>query len=257
MLREDGFLVVTGGASGIGRRIVEQALAGSQRVRCAVLDLGRPGPDAAGVDEERLLHLSCDVSDADAVEAAMATVEDRGPIRHLVTCAGTHLFRPALELAPADWRAMLAVHLDGTLFAAQSAGRRMRAAGGGTMVFFSSAIAPFGHPGRVGYAVGKAGVEAMTRTLAVELAPEGIRVNAVAPGYIDTAFVKAARASGAFDLPAVLEEHAMGRLGDPSEVADAVLYLLGSKSSYVTGEVLRVDGGFAVTKMPFGARPQT
>lgn len=241
-----GTVIVTGGNSGIGACVVEQILESEPEKVCAVLDVA-----PAAHQDERVHNFACDVSDAAAVERAVGEITELGPVSSLVAAAGIHLYEPALTMTPDEWDRMIGVHLSGTLFVAQHVGRSMQSTGGGAMVFFSSAIAPFGHPGRVAYSVSKAGIEAMAKTLAVELASDGIRVNAVAPGYISTPFVEAAERSGAIDMRSVLEEHAMGRMGDATEVADAVLFLLGDRASFITGEVLRVDGGFAVTKMPF------
>lgn len=242
-------LVVTGGSSGIGRQVIERALGDSSSIVCASLDRN-PGPPVADEVADRFFEVGCDVSDPQEVAEAAVLVAQAGSVRHLVLAAGTHLYQPALDLTAREWREMLGVHLDGTFYCAQAFGRQIVVNGGGSIVAFSSAVSGFGHPGRLPYVVAKAGIEALVRTLAVELAADNVRINAVAPGYIDTPFVDKAQQTGAFDMESVLAEHAMNRLGRPEEVAAVVLFLLGDESSFVTGETVRVDGGFAVTKMP-------
>ncbi len=242
-------LVVSGGGSGIGRQVIERAFADRSDIICVSLDLN-PGPPVADEFADRYLEVACDVSDPEDVARAAGLIAQVGSVRHLVMAAGTHLYQFALDMSPLEWRRMLGVHLDGTFYCAQAFGRLIVASGGGSIVAFSSAVSGFGHPGRMAYVVAKAGIEALVKTLAVELAADKVRVNAVAPGYIDTPFVAKAQKTGAFDMGSVLAEHAMGRLGQPEEVAAVVMFLMSDDSSFVTGETVRVDGGFAITKMP-------
>jgi 3-oxoacyl-[acyl-carrier protein] reductase len=161
----------------------------------------------------------------------------------MVYTAGIQRREASERLSLANWRAMLAVHLDGSFLAAQATKRRMN--DGGAMVFFSSVAEFFGWPERTPYAVSKAGVSAMARSLAAEWANDAIRVNVVAPGYVDTPMISEARARG--DLPVdPVTQHALGRLAAADEIARPVLFLLGEDSSFITGETLMVDGGFRI-----------
>ena len=133
----------------------------------------------------------------------------------------------------------------------QAVARHLVSSGkGGSIVNFSSIAHTFGWPRRLPYSVSKAGIDALTRTLAVEWAEFGIRVNAIAPGYINTQMVVAATAKGNID-PSIVEMHAMNRYGEPNEIATGVKFLLSDDASYITGEVLTIDGGFTAKKIPW------
>ena len=138
---------------------------------------------------------------------------------------------------------MLDVHLSGSLYAAQLAAARMT--DGGAIVFFSSVAEFFGWPQRVAYAVAKAGVSALGRSLAVEWAERGIRINTIAPGYVETALIHSARDRG--ELPSdPAAQHTLGRMAAPEEIARPVRFLLSDDASFITGETLVADGGYRI-----------
>jgi NAD(P)-dependent dehydrogenase (short-subunit alcohol dehydrogenase family) len=231
--------VVVGGANGIGA--ASAALLAAAGARVVVLDRELPAQLPVGAESIEL-----DVTDEPAIDAAMArTAEAHGRIDVLVASAGIALRRPATELSLADWQAVVDVNLTGVFLCARSAARHMIAAGGGRIITIASIMGVVGggaYP-NISYQAAKGGVINLTRALALEWAPYGIRVNAVAPTYVRTRLV-----AGLLADPDVLGEierrTPLGRLAEPEEVADAVLFLAGRGSAMVTGHVLAVDGGY-------------
>ena len=173
------------------------------------------------------------------------TAERHGRLDVLVASAGIAIRRPATELSLADWQAVVDVNLTGVFLCARSAARHMIAAGGGRIITISSVLGVVGggvYP-NISYQAAKGGVINMTRALALEWAPYGIRVNSIAPTYVRTRFVAGLLADP--ELLGELERRTpLGRLAEPEEVADAVLFLAGRGSAMVTGHVLAVDGGY-------------
>jgi NAD(P)-dependent dehydrogenase (short-subunit alcohol dehydrogenase family) len=245
----DQHIVVTGGGSGIGRATAILAAAAGARV--SVLD--RDGTAA-----EQTVHAAatdgcgaqaCDVTDSVALRMALDAAESAlGPITGLVAAAGIDRGGLAHELPEQTWRDVVDVNLTGAFLAAQDVLRRMVAARTrGALVLCSSpaAFVGFAAGGASAYAASKGGVSALTRSLAVDYAAHGIRVNAVVPGATETPLMWAAVAEaerGAMRKQ-VEQEVPLGRLADPTEPARAVLWLLGQESSYVTGSHLVCDGG--------------
>ncbi|MBA0124257.1 SDR family oxidoreductase [Haloechinothrix sp. YIM 98757] len=238
-------VIVTGGSHGIGRETVRR-LVSDPNVRCSVLDLNPEPFD----DEHSVRTFACDVSDQMAVSHAVErTVAWAGPPTGLVTAAGVVSNDATVSIGAELWRHIVGVHLDGTLFACQAAGRYMMSAGGGAIVTLCSVAMDYGAPGRAAYAAAKSGIRSLTRTLACEWAEYGIRANAIAPGDVRTSMYDELIAQGVMDESVVRSWHALARPGEPSEIAAAVDFLLGSDSSFITGELLKVDGGFTVKKI--------
>lgn len=248
---DDGDLkcvVVSGGASGIGLAVAEMLLERWQPVCVAVLDLPGDGLDAIG-RRQGVTAIACDVSDVSQVRAAIATVAGIAPIVGLVNAAGNHMVERAIDIDLDQWRSILGVHLDGSFFTAQSVARAIvDHGGGGSIVNIASIGMFFGRSGRLPYGVAKAGIGSMTRAAAVEWAEHGIRVNAVAPGYVETPMIERAAASGKLDLEERRNAHALGRMAQPEEIAEVIEFLLSDRASFVTGQVVVVDGGFSVLK---------
>jgi len=236
--------LVTGAARGIGLATAKKFLAEGWRVALLDIEGGLLHDAVADLgDPDNTLALHCDVSDAGAVTEAMATVSGRfGRLDALVNNAGVAVFAPLLETSDADWNRVLAVNLTGPFLCTKAAAPLMREHGGGAVVNITSISAVRASTLRSAYGTSKAGLAHLTKQLAVELASLGIRVNGVAPGPVETAMAKAVH------TPEIRADYhdaiPLNRYGLEEELAEAVFFLCCERSSYITGQILAVDGGF-------------
>ncbi|TYL97083.1 SDR family oxidoreductase [Bradyrhizobium rifense] len=236
--------LVTGAARGIGLATARKLLAEGWRVALLDIEGELLGRAVAEIDQhEATLAITCDVSDAAAVGAAMAAVMSRfGRLDALVNNAGVAMFAPVLETSDADWNRIMAVNLTGPFLCTKAAAPLMREQGGGAIVNITSISAVRASTLRSAYGTSKAGLAHLTKQLAVELASLNIRVNAVAPGPVDTAMAKQVhtreiRADYHDAIP-------LNRYGLEEELAEAIFFLCSERASYITGQILAVDGGF-------------
>ena len=236
--------LVTGGARGIGREVASRLKSAGWHV--AIADLQLPDDKELAEDPRlsRFHAVHMDVADSKSVDAGIRAVVERfGGLTGLVNAAGYNRHAPVAELRDEIWQELFEVHLGGTLRCCRSAFPALRESGAGVVVNFSSVAGRRGRPNRAPYSAAKAGIEAATRTMAIEWAPHNIRVNAVVPGWINTRLVQQNLASGASSAASLLKAIPLARLGEPAEVADVVTFLMSSQSSYMTGQCLVVDGG--------------
>lgn len=239
--------IVTGSGRGIGLAAARRFLAEGWRV--ALLDIDKMLLDEAVAQIDRpevTLALHCDVSDAAAVHAAVHRAAAHfGRLDALVNNAGIAVFKPILETTPEEWSRVLAVNLTGPFLATQAAAPIMAETGGGAVVNVTSISGIRASTLRVAYGTSKAALAHLTKQQAVELGALGIRVNAVAPGPVDTAMAKAVH------TPEIRRDYhdtiPLNRYGLEEELAEAMFFLCSDRASYLTGQVIAVDGGFEAT----------
>lgn len=243
-----GVTIITGAASGIGLAIAHALLAEGWKLLLADLSADALESARAALDPKRsdtVRSIVMDVADEASVVAGLRDCEDGfGPVRGLVNSAGIGRDVPFFETTTTLFRQILDINLTGSFTVSREAGKLMRAHGGGAIVNIASVSGQRGNIGRAAYGASKGGVITLTLVMACELAPEHIRVNAIAPGPIETPLVKAmhddtVRAGWLRSVP-------QRRYASPQEIAGAAVFLLDeAKASFVTGHVLNVDGGFA------------
>jgi NAD(P)-dependent dehydrogenase (short-subunit alcohol dehydrogenase family) len=232
-------VLVTGGAQGIGRAIVETALREGARV--AFLDVDAEAGARTG-EELGAQFVHADVTVEDDVRRGVAAV---GSIDVLVNNAGRNVYADPVEMSEAEWDEVFAVDLKAAWLCAKHVLPGMLERGSGSIVNVASVHARLTARGQFPYAAAKSGLVGLTRSLALEVAPRGIRVNAVSPGYTRTAILQ--DYFDRSDDPAleqrVLDVHPLGRVGDPAEIAEVVCFLASDAASFVTGADWAVDGG--------------
>ncbi|WP_307823566.1 SDR family oxidoreductase [Microbacterium sp. KRD172] len=241
-------IAITGGASGIGLAVA--VLAAAAGARPVVLDL-QPSQLPASAAAAGVRAVATDVTDADSVAASFADIEHtEGRLDALVNCAG--FARPArvTEGSDDEWSRLVDVHLGGTMRTCRAAHGLLATSandgGSPAIVNVSSVAALAGVPGRAAYSSAKAGISALSRTLAVEWAPERIRVNSVAPGITRTTLMDRLIAHGDVSTEGVERRTPLRRLAIPDEIAAPILFLCSSGASFITGTTLVVDGGLSV-----------
>jgi 3-oxoacyl-[acyl-carrier protein] reductase len=246
-VRFDGRVaLVTGGGRGIGAATSE--LFAREGASVAVCDLDEePAQEVAGPLGERGLAVACDVSRRDQVEAAVQQVVDRfGRLDILVCCAGIIRDNLVHKMSDDDWDGVIDTHLKGSFLCAQAAQRVMVPQRYGKIVFLSSTSA-LGNRGQTNYTTAKAGLQGMARTLAIELGPFGINVNAVAPGFIETRMTEATARRMGMDWEAFKQAAAgntpLRRIGQPIDVARAIAFFCSDEAGFVSGQTLYVKGG--------------
>jgi len=208
-------------------------------------DAGRSAAAAAELGgEDRVRGYGCDVADGEAVAELVARVEEEmGPLDALVNNAGITADGIFIRMKAEDWNRVLDVNLGGSYHFCRAAARGMMKRRAGRIVNITSVVGQTGNAGQANYAASKAGQIGLTKSLARELGPRGVTVNAVAPGYIQTDMTEGLPEQA---REAMLAGIPLGRLGEAADVAGAVLFLLGDSAAYVTGQVLGVNGGMAM-----------
>jgi NAD(P)-dependent dehydrogenase (short-subunit alcohol dehydrogenase family) len=240
---------VTGAARGIGLAIAEVFLQAGCSVAIGDRDFAEATATASRLDPGggRALARDLDVTETTSVDAAIAATTHRfGGLDALVNVAGTINPEPSASISDESWAGLLAVHLDGTFRCCRAAYPALQASATASIVSISSVAATVGIPKRLSYSAAKSAIEGLTRVLAVEWADDGIRVNAVAPGYTMTKRMEGTIASGLLQEEQVTRLIPLRRFARPEEIADAVFYLSSDRASYVTGQTLYVDGGTTV-----------
>jgi 3-oxoacyl-[acyl-carrier protein] reductase len=234
---------VTGSTRGIGRALA----AALHQAGAAVAVVGRNAEQAAAVAAElgeRTVGVGCDVSDGPQVEAAIAAAEKAlGPISILVNNAGVTRDNLLIRLAEDDWDAVLDANLKGAFHTTRAVIKGMMKRRAGRIINITSVVGLTGNKGQANYAASKAGLIGFSKSVAKEYASRGVLVNCVAPGFIETDMTAALPADA---RDALLSQIALGRLGQPADVAGAVLFLASDLARYITGQVLVVDGGMVI-----------
>jgi NAD(P)-dependent dehydrogenase (short-subunit alcohol dehydrogenase family) len=243
---EGRVVVITGGAQGIGeacaRRLVQDGAA------VALWDLADTAGQALADELTRAggqaLYQRCNVAVKTEVDAALAATLARfGRLQGLVNNAGIFKAAPFLDITEADWDAVLDVNLKGSFLVGQAVARELVKTGGGAIVNMSSVNGTLAIPSIASYNASKGAINQLTRVMALALADQGVRVNAVAPGTIATELARSAVLTSDEARLRILSRTPMKRLGEPHEIADVVAFLLSDAASYMTGEIVVVDGG--------------
>lgn len=245
---------ITGGASGIGFAFAQRWLAQGGRV--VLLDFNSEGLAAAveqlgGASFAR--GVLTDVSNRVSVDDAFATIagtESRLDVG--LNCAGISNPGPTSEMEDEAWVRLVDIHLSGTMRACRAAYPLMKLGGGGSIINMSSVATRLGMPKRASYNASKAGIDGLTRSLAVEWVGDNIRVNSVAPGYVRTAFTDHLITQGQLNVAPIVARTPMERFAEPEEIAASIAFLASSDASYVTGATLHVDGGMTVDGAWYG-----
>ncbi|WP_319456102.1 MULTISPECIES: SDR family NAD(P)-dependent oxidoreductase [unclassified Mycobacterium] len=226
--------VVTGGGSGIGQAIVNRLRADGHHV--AIIDL-KPG------DEE--FAFAADVTDRAQVDEALAGIRSQlGPVSILVNAAGLDSFKKFHDVSFERWQRVIDVNLNGVFHCIQAVLPDMLEAGWGRIVNISSSSTHSGAPYMSPYVAAKSAVNGLTKTLALEYGPNGITVNAVPPGFIDTPMLRAAAEKGFLgDIDATIQATPVRRIGTPQDIAAACAFLISEEAGYITGQLLGVNGG--------------
>lgn len=238
--------VVTGAAQGIGAACAERLARDGAAVALWDVDEARCAELAQALQARgaRTIALRCDVSRKAEVDAALAaTLQAFGKVDALVNNAGIFKAADFLDITEADWDAVLDVNLKGSFLVGQAVARAMAASGGGAIVNMSSVNGRLAIPSIASYNASKGAIDQLTRVMALALADRGIRVNAVGPGTIATELARAAVLGSDEARERILSRTPLRRLGEPSEVADVVAFLLSDAARYITGEIVYVDGG--------------
>jgi NAD(P)-dependent dehydrogenase (short-subunit alcohol dehydrogenase family) len=238
---------ITGGASGIGLAFAKRWIAGGGTAVLMDLTEDALAKAQGELGAEAARGVRVDVTDNSTVLAAFETIRKvEGRLDAVVNSAGIARPYSSHDVSDKDFSLMLDIHVTGTMRSCQAAYPLLKETGGGTIVNLASVAAVVGIPKRASYTTAKAGIAGLTRTLAVEWAQEGIRTNAVGPGYVRTAMTDNLKAEGKLDDGPIKARTPLGRFAEPEEIAEAIYFLSTSASSYVNGHLLMVDGGMTI-----------
>jgi NAD(P)-dependent dehydrogenase (short-subunit alcohol dehydrogenase family) len=243
---EGRVMVITGASQGIGAACARRVARDGAAV--ALWDVNDSAGQALQAELQAVgteaVYLHCNVADKAQVDAALlATLERFGRVDGLVNNAGIFKAAPFLDVTEADWDAVIAVNLKGSFLVGQAVARQMVQQGRGAIVNMSSVNGTLAIPTIASYNASKGAINQLTRVMALSMADQGVRVNAVAPGTIATELARAAVLTSDEAKARIMMRTPMKRLGEPEEIADVTAFLLSDAASYVTGEIVVVDGG--------------
>lgn len=242
---------VTGGGSGMGEACCHRLARDGKSIAVLDIDVENASRVAKTIENSggRAIAVSADITHRDQIEQALESVHSAlGPVGILVNCAGVEDFTAFDAIDSDNWDRIVEINLKGNFNVTQTVVPDMKAEGWGRIINFSSIAAQTGAYEMVHYSAAKGGIIAMTRSLAIELGPRGITVNAVAPGLINTPMAQRAIAGGKFPVPVedMVRTFPIPRMGEPEEAAAAVAFFASEEAGYITSQLLGINGGTAV-----------